>query len=144
MKKVWRQFCRFSAVGIVSFLIDCGLLFALIESFEMHYLWSSMLSFSAATLFNYVYSMRYVFECGSEKSRTGQFSVFLLLSICGLLLNSIFMKIFVEHMELYYMFAKICATFLVSLWNFGSRKMFLEENTREKILRRRKELLQRL
>lgn len=140
MKKIFKQFCRFSAVGVVSFLIDYGLLFTFTESLHMHYLWSSMLSFSAATVFNYVYSTKYVFECSGER-RTGQFGMFLLLGFCGLLLNSIFMKVLVEHMELHYMLAKICAAFLVSLWNFGSRKIFLEENFRERISERRRGLL---
>lgn len=131
MKKIFRQFCRFSAVGIVAFLIDYGLLFTFTESFHLHYLWSSMLSFSVATVFNYVYSTKYVFECSKEKRKTGQFGMFLLLSACGLMLNSIFMNMFVERMELHYMLAKICATLLVSIWNFFSRKIFLEENVRD-------------
>lgn len=142
MKKILKQFCKFSAVGVVSFLMDYGLLFAFTESFHMHYLLSSMLSFSAATVFNYVYSTKYVFECSEEKSRTGQFTIFLLLSGCGLMLNSLLMKMLVENMEMYYMLAKLCATILVSVWNFVSRKVFLEENIREKISGKRRELLQ--
>ena len=142
MKKILKQFCRFSAVGIVAFLIDYGLLFMFTDTLHMHYLFSSMLSFSAATVFNYVYSTKYVFECREEQNRAGQFTVFLLLSACGLLLNSMLMKTLVESMELYYMSAKLCSAVIVSIWNFASRKIFLEENLVEKIFTRRRELLQ--
>lgn len=143
MKKILKQFCRFSAVGVVSFLIDYGLLFAFTETFHVHYLLSSALSFSAATVFNYVYSTKYVFACAAGQRGKGRFSIFLLLSGCGLLWNSMFMKTLVEHLELHYMLAKICAALLVSVWNFGSRKLMLEEEARQKIAGMRKELLQR-
>ena len=141
MKKILKQFCRFSVVGVVAFLIDYGLLFTFTDTLHMHYLLSSMLSFSVATVFNYVYSTKYVFECKEEQSKAGQFTVFLLLSACGLVLNSILMKTLVENMELHYMFAKLFSAVLVSVWNFASRKIFLEERVMEKLFTRRQELL---
>lgn len=143
MKKIMRQFCRFSLVGVVSFLVDYALLFTFTETFHMHYLLSSMLSFSAATVFNYIYSTKYVFDCNVEHRKKGRFSIFLLLSGYGLLLNSIIMKMLVEHLELYYMLAKICTALLVSFWNFISRKVFLEDGVRQRIAGKRKELFQR-
>lgn len=142
MKKILKQFCRFSVVGVAAFLIDYGLLFLFTELLQMHYLLSSMLSFSVATTFNYVYSTKYVFVCEEEQNKAGQFTGFLLLSACGLLLNSMLMKILVENMEFYYMFAKLFSAVLVSFWNFASRKVFLEEKILEKIFTRRRELLQ--
>ena len=103
MKKMIKQFCIFSMVGAGSFLVDYALLFIFTETVHMHYLLSSMLSFSAATAFNYIYSTKYVFECAGEQKRKGEFSIFLLLSGCGLLMNSLIMKWFVEHLELHYM-----------------------------------------
>lgn len=141
MKKMIKQFCIFSMVGAGSFLVDYALLFIFTETVHMHYLLSSMLSFSAATAFNYIYSTKYVFECAGEQKRKGEFSIFLLLSGCGLLMNSLIMKWFVEHLELHYMAAKICAALLVSFWNFSSRKVFLEDGIRQRIAGRRKELL---
>lgn len=141
MKKILKQFCRFSVVGVVAFLIDYGLLFTFTDTLHMHYLLSSMLSFSVATVFNYVYSTKYVFECKEEQNKAGQFTVFLLLSACGLVLNSILMKTLVENMELHYMFAKLFSAVVVSIWNFASRKIFLEERVVEKLFTRRQELL---
>lgn len=141
MKKILKQFCRFSLVGVVAFLIDYGLLFVFTETLHMHYLLSSMMSFSVATVFNYVYSTKYVFECSQEQNRAGQFTVFLLLSACGLLLNSLLMETLVEDMEFHYMFAKLFSAVVVSIWNFISRKLFLEEKIMEKFVSRRRELL---
>lgn len=142
MKKIVRQFCRFSVVGVAAFLIDYGLLFVFTDMLYMHYLLSSMLSFSVATTFNYVYSTKYVFECKEEQNKAGQFTVFLLLSACGLLLNSMLMKTLVENMEIHYMYAKLFSAVVVSVWNFASRKIFLEEKLLEKLFSRRRGLLQ--
>lgn len=141
MKKIMKQFCKFSVVGVAAFLIDYGLLFVFTESLQMHYLLSSMLSFTAATIFNYIYSTKYVFECREEQSRAGQFVFFILLSTCGLMLNSILMKMLVERMELHYMFAKLFSAVIVSVWNFISRKVSLEEDFRTRVSARRRELL---
>lgn len=141
MKKILKQFCKFSAVGGVAFLIDYGLLFIFTEFSHMHYLSSSMVSFTAATTFNYVYSTKYVFECKEDQNKAGQFTLFLLFGACGLLLNSMLMKIMVEQIEYHYMFAKLLSGAVVSVWNFTSRKIFLEEKVMEKIFLRRRELL---
>lgn len=141
MKKILKQFYKFSLVGVAAFLIDYGLLFVFTESLQMHYLLSSMLSFTVATVFNYIYSTKYVFECREEQSKAGQFIFFVLLSACGLLLNSILMKMLVERLELHYMFAKLFSAVVVSIWNFASRKVFLEEEFRARVSTRRRELL---
>ena len=141
MKKILMQFCKFSMVGVVAFLIDYGLLFAFTDLLHMHYLVSSMLSFSVASVFNYIYSTKYVFECREEQRKAGQFTVFLLLSACGLLLNSMLMKTFVENMAFHYMVAKLFSAVIVSIWNFISRKIFLEEGIKERLFARRQELL---
>ena len=127
MNQLIKQFCKFSVVGVAAFLVDHGLLFIFTETLHMHYLLSSMLSFTASALFNYVYSTKYVFCSRDRKNRAGQFAVFLLLSGCGLILNSLLMNALVEKLMLHYMVAKICAAMSVSVWNFVSRKVFLEE-----------------
>lgn len=118
-------------------MIDYGLLFVFTESLRLHYLLSSMLSFSAATVFNYVYSTKYVFQCKKEQNKAGEFTVFLLLSLCGLLLNAVLMKNLVENMAMHYMFAKLFSAMVVSVWNFVSRKIFLEDGFWEKLISRR-------
>lgn len=140
MKKVLKQICKFSVIGVMAFLVDYTLLFWFTESMQMHYLLASMLSFSVATIFNYICSTKYVFECRQAQRRTGQFTIFILLSGCGLFLNSLLMKTIVENMHLYYMFAKLISAVVVSIWNFTSRKVFLEEGIRDRISSKKREL----
>lgn len=127
MLDLWKQFFRFSIVGVLSFGVDYGLLFLLTEWGNMHYLLSAGCSFAAATGFNYIYSKKYVFSLREDISRTGQFFIFLLLALLGLVLNMLLMHWGVERLAFHYMGAKVMATLLVSIWNFFTRKLFLEE-----------------
>ncbi len=129
MMKLLKQFGRFSLVGVLSFGIDYGLLFILTECGDMHYLVSASCSFTVATIFNYIYSMKYVFSGRKDISRTSQFTIFIILSLCGLGLNNLLMRWSVEHLQAHYMAAKVVATVIVSVYNFVTRKMFLEGHT---------------
>lgn len=126
MLNLLKQFFRFSVIGVLSFGIDYGLLFVLTEFGDMHYLVSATCSFIAATVFNYIYSMKYVFSSREDMGRTSQFTIFLILGLCGLGLNNLLLRWSVEYLYIHYMAAKIIATLIVSVYNFVTRKLFLE------------------
>ena len=119
------EFIRFCIVGVITFVIDYGLLYVLTERFGYSYLISSGIAFTVAVLINYVLCLFYVFK----NSRNGikQISIFVLTSIIGLLLNQICMWLFVEIFGFYYMLAKIGTTGIVMIWNFVTKRMALKE-----------------
>ena len=121
MKKLIAQFMKFGIVGVIAFLIDYGLMVALTEFFGVPYLISNTISFTVSVVFNYVASMRYVFE-------RREFIIFVVLSIIGLILNDLFMWLFVSVWFIDYRIAKIIVTVLVAIWNFVTRKIFLEKH----------------
>lgn len=121
------QLFKFGLVGVVATLLDFLFLFLLTDVFGMYYLFSAAVSFVLSTLFNYVASMRFVFNSKFTKDeKTKELLLFTTLSVIGLLLNQFLMWLFVEKIALYYMLAKIVATFFVMAWNFISRKIWLE------------------
>ena len=126
MKKLINQLLKFGLVGGIAFLIDYGLLFICTEWFGIYYFISSIISFSVSVIFNYVASVLWVFDVDQEKSKTKNFIIFIALSIVGLGINQIIMWYGVEVLKLYYMLIKLIATFIVMVFNFFTRKMFLE------------------
>jgi len=126
MKKLINQLFKFGLVGGIAFLIDYGLLFICTEWFGIYYFISSIISFSVSVIFNYVASVLWVFDVDQEKSKTKNFIIFIALSIVGLGINQIIMWYGVEVLKLYYMLIKLIATFIVMVFNFITRKMFLE------------------
>lgn len=126
MKKLIHQFMKFGVVGIIAFFIDYGLLFALTEFGGINYLVSATISFTASVIFNYLASMRYVFTHKEDMSRRKEFVIFVVLSAIGLVINNVCMWAGVEIFGIHYMITKIGATAIVMVWNFVTRKIFLD------------------
>lgn len=126
MKKLLAQFMKFGVVGVIAFVIDYGLLALLTELFGINYLVSATISFTASVVFNYVASMRYVFTHKEGMSRRREFVIFVVLSVVGLLINNGCMWAGVELLGVHYLLTKIVATAIVMIWNFVTRKIFLD------------------
>ena len=105
---------KFGVVGVIAFVIDYGLLALLTEAFGVNYLVSATISFTASVVFNYAASMR----C--------EFAIFVVLSVIGLGINNGCMWAGVEFLGIHYLIVKIGATFIVMVWNFVTRKIFLD------------------
>ena len=70
--------------------------------------------------------MLFVFESRGN-SKVKEFLVFVVLSIGGLLLNQFIMWIGTEKLTVYYIWVKIFACIFVPIYNFVTRKIFLEK-----------------
>ncbi len=139
MKKLFSQLIRFGIVGIIAFLIDYGLMVLLTEIFGVNYLLSATISFIVSVIFNYLASMRYVFRHKEGMSRRREFAIFVVLSVMGLGLNDLIMWFMTGLFGISYLISKIVATAIVTIWNFVTRKKFLDagspdENTAEEAL----------
>lgn len=126
MKKLLAQVMKFGVVGALAFVVDYGLLALLTEVFGVNYLVSATISFTASVVFNYAASMRYVFTHKEGMSRRREFAIFVVLSAIGLLINNGCMWAGVELLGVHYLVVKIAATAVVMVWNFVTRKVFLD------------------
>lgn len=138
MKKLIAQLMKFGVVGGIAFLIDYGLMVALTELCGINYLISATISFTVSVVFNYFASMRYVFRHKEGMSRRREFIIFVVLSIIGLGINNILMWLGTSLLGITYLITKIFATAAVTIYNFITRKIFLDagnsgESTAEEI-----------
>ena len=127
MKKLISQIIKFGRVGGTAFFIDYGIMVILTEFFGINYLISSGISFTVSVIFNYILSVCWVFEVDENGDKRKEFIVFVLLSLIGLGINQFIMWVFVSNLHIFYMFAKIFVTAIVMVYNFISRKVFLEK-----------------
>lgn len=125
MKKLISQFFKFGVVGIIAFIVDYLSLYLLTEFLNLYYLISSIISFLLSIIVNYILSIKWVFDI-KKKQSFKDVIIFTLLSAIGLLINLLVMYLSVEVFKIHYMIGKLIATFIVMIWNFVTRKMFLE------------------
>ena len=126
MRKLIEQSMKFGVVGVIAFVIDYGLMVALTELAGVNYLISATISFIVSVTFNYFASMRYVFTHKEGMSRRREFVVFVVLSVIGLLINDALMWLGTDIAGISYLITKIFATAVVMVWNFVTRKIFLD------------------
>ena len=126
MKKLINQILKFGIVGVIAFLIDYILFLTLTEIIGVHYLISNIISFSVSVIFNYILSIKWVFEIKHKQTKK-DFILFVILSVIGLGINELIIYIMVDKLIINKMFSKLVATAVVMVYNFITRKVFIEK-----------------
>lgn len=120
------QIFKFGIVGVIATIIDFAFLYLFREAFHFPVLLANTLSFCISVIYNYMASVKWVFDVNKEKDARKQFIIFIIFSVIGLLLNDLIMWISTDILSIYYLLAKIIATLIVMVFNFITRKLFLE------------------
>lgn len=120
-----KQILKFTVVGGSAFLIDYSLLYILTDICNIYYLTSSVISFIVSFIFNYILSIKWVFS--AKKQNLKEIIIFITLSLIGLGINQIIMYFSVDILKIYHMISKLFATVVVMVYNFITRKIFVEE-----------------
>ena len=129
MGKLVAQFLKFGVVGVIAFFIDYGVLMLLSVGMGMDPVVSAAISFTVSVGFNYVASMRFVFTHREDWSKRREVVIFVVLSVIGLLINEAIMYAGVAALgksPLAITVTKVIATAVVMVWNFFSRKKWLD------------------
>ncbi len=120
-----KQLFKFGLVGVIAAIVDVGVLVVLKELLKIDVLVSSAISFSVSVTVNYLLSMTFVFK-SKKQSKLKEFIIFVLLSIGGLCLNQLILWFGVRFTSVYYLLIKVLAMIIVPIYNFITRKIFLE------------------
>lgn len=129
MGRLIEQVLKFGVVGFIAFGIDYGVLMLLSQVLGMDPVLSAAISFIVSLIFNYLASMRFVFSHRDDMSRTREFVTFLILSAIGLGINELIMwggVALLGNSALAVTAVKVFATAVVMVWNFVSRKRWLD------------------
>ena len=127
MIKLIKQFFKFGIVGAICFVIDYGIMVLLTELFHCPYLISCGISFTVSVVVNYLLSMRFVFKAKEDMNKVAEFVIFVLLSVIGLGLTELLIWVCVDKFSVHYMISKIVVTGIVMVYNFVTRKLFIEK-----------------
>ena len=119
------QVFRYVIAGTIAYAIDYSSLIIFTEIFKIHYLTSSAIAFLLGMMTSYVLNVFWVFDKRTFDNRFIEFFIFMLLGIVGLVLNQYCIWFFTENANLYYLYSKGIATFVVFILNFFGRKYLL-------------------
>ncbi len=140
-----RQIMKFGVVGGLSFIIDFLIYSVIILIFgnaKLTVAVAAFFGFTISLIFNYFMSMRFVFVHDENMDRRKEFTVFAVLSVIGLGLNELLIlgvlyafdaSLFLQtgFSGLLWRFkeiiGKIFATGVVMVYNFITRKIFIEK-----------------
>ena len=89
LKDLAEQFLKFGVVGALATVVDYGILMLLSQVAGWDPLPASVVSYLVSLAFNYLASMRYVFERRDDLSRRRELAAFVALSAVGLVITSL-------------------------------------------------------
>lgn len=118
---ILKQIIKFVIVGSFAFIIDC-MIFYLLNLLGLHYLISQIISFLVSFIFNYLLSIKWVFD--AKENILFKFIVF---SLIGLLLNEILLYIGIDILNKNTVITKVLSTIIVMIFNFITRKIIIEK-----------------
>ena len=129
MQRLIDQIVKFGIVGVVATIVDYTLLMLLSQVVGIDAVVSAGISYCVSLVLNYLLSMRYVFSHRENLSRSREFVTFVVLSLIGFGLNQLVMWLGTRALGttgLAVTVTKAIATAIVMVWNFVSRKVWLD------------------
>jgi putative flippase GtrA len=121
------QIFKFIVVGGIATVIDWIIYFVLYHFIKIEPIIANIISFAVSVVYNYWASCKYVFKVNKEKSRARQFVEFIVFAVIGLLINEVIIWGLHNELEWNAMLVKVIATAIVMVFNFVTRKKFLEK-----------------
>ena len=126
-EKLLLQIFKFVIVGGLAFVIDYATLIICKEIFHLNTLLSAAIAFTVSVIVNYILSVKWVFDVNKNNSEKRNFIIFIIFSVIGLGLTELIMWLGTDVMGISYLVIKIIATIIVMVFNFITRKLFLEK-----------------
>lgn len=140
MRKTIEQILKFITVGGISFLVDFAVYTIMCNVLQIHYIIAGVTGFTVSVVANYILSMRYVFVPKDDMRKDKEFIIFVVLSLIGMFINSVLLFVCIDIIYMNFdwlqqllaiewmnIIAKVFATGTVMVYNFITRKIFLEK-----------------
>lgn len=126
MDNLINKIVRFIIVGGIATIIDFGFLYVFKEFLNFNVIIANTLSFIISVTYNYIASVTWVFDIDINRNKKIQFILFIIFSAIGLIINNLILHVLTDIISIHYLISKVIATGIVMVFNFITRKLFLE------------------
>ncbi|MFN0216649.1 MAG: GtrA family protein [Saprospiraceae bacterium] len=117
------KFLKFGIVGVSGVIVDFGVTWLFKEQFRLNKYIANSVGFACAVLSNYILNRIWTFH--SNDPHVGlQFAKFTVVALIGLAMNNAIIFLLTERRGVKFYTAKLVATGVVVLWNFGANYLF--------------------
>jgi putative flippase GtrA len=121
------QFFRYIIAGAIGFFVDIFLLYLLTEN-GLYYLVSATFAFLVGLYVNYLLCIYWIFKRNDKCSKAYEFTFLIVTSTIIMIMNIGLMWLLTDLFELYYLYSKVIATFILFTLNFIIRRYYLFNN----------------
>ncbi len=123
MQELFFKFLKFGVVGASGVVVDFGVTWLLKEQARLNKYIANSTGFACAVVSNYILNRIWTFH--SADPNVGiQFAKFALIALIGLGMNNAIIYFLNEKQGVRFYMAKLIATGVVMIWNFGANLMF--------------------
>lgn len=117
------KFIKFCVVGFSGLIIDFTITFILKEKLKVQQYIANASGFIVAATANYYLNRIWTFRSHNPEI-TIEFSLFLIIAIIGLLINTFILWILVSKLKWNFYLSKLFAIGVVTLWNFTANFLY--------------------
>ncbi len=111
---------RFVISGGAATSVNLGILFLLTHVFGLWYLTSSVIAFMVAFFVSFTLQKFWTFEDASRSRLQSQASLFLIVILVGLGINTTLIYTFVQYAHLHYLVAQFISGIFIAVMNYFS------------------------
>jgi len=116
-REVASKFVKFGVVGLSGVFVDFGFTYIFKEKLKVQKYVANAIGFTIAASTNYYLNRIWTFHSNNPEIAL-EYGKFLLISLIGLVINTIVLWLLVSKAKFNFYFAKLLAIGVVTIWNF--------------------------
>ena len=119
------QVLRFLVTGGIAFAVNISVLYSLTDILSIYYLTSTVLAFLASFSVSFLIQKFWTFQDASTDNAHIQLSLYLVLQVVNLALNTGLMYAFVEYLHIWYIFSQTIIALGLAIGSFFVSKLYI-------------------
>ena len=115
---------KFACIGIASFIVNLVIQYIVVEKIHYNYIFGQIISFSILLPASFFAHRVWTFSASDSKWQW-QGSKYIITMVFNMFINLLLMKIIVDYIGIYYLYATAIVTLIFFIFNFFVQKLLV-------------------